>query len=403
MTPEYNPNDAVNAPAPEQDVPHSGEAGIEYPLPRHDDGVDLRKVADDLPPASMENIQLTTDEIALVQAHRAQRTEEMQISGADTKRGLSKGAKIGAAVASLLVAAGAIFSVVKANEAPGSQPTAEQPAGDGHASGDILNNNQSNGTNNEVKPTFKKLESGKPDVKDQERYEYRVNGESMTFNQLISAYELKRDLMMTDEEFVANWAKSLELRINSASTDEEYAQYKDYKFLPPEKAAGSTRKGLVEVYEAVYRNPAQKATGLDGDGTKNTETGEAYEGTYRFFDTVVDELAHKQLTDFTAAKEAGKGGPHSKVTVISAKRETADEAANVKAGRAQDHVYTIVYKVDNGVGSTAFVGKGTFQFRPQKDSEQHDIWGYRDVRNEAHSAAQRSAAPSAPATLSVKK
>lgn len=73
MTSEQRPSAANTQ---EDLVPHSGKAGYEYPLARHDDGVDLtEEVAKELPEADTRNFQPTTDELELIRIHREERTK----------------------------------------------------------------------------------------------------------------------------------------------------------------------------------------------------------------------------------------------------------------------------------------------------------------------------------------
>lgn len=73
MTPEQYPKEASTQ---EKPVPHSGKSNLEFPLPRHDDGVELHEVAKDLPAADMSNLQPTTEELELIRVHREQRAKE---------------------------------------------------------------------------------------------------------------------------------------------------------------------------------------------------------------------------------------------------------------------------------------------------------------------------------------
>lgn len=72
MTPEQRPT-APNT--QEEVVNHSGKAGYEYPLDRHNDGKELHEVADDLAPADTRNLEPTTEELELIRLHREGRLQ----------------------------------------------------------------------------------------------------------------------------------------------------------------------------------------------------------------------------------------------------------------------------------------------------------------------------------------
>lgn len=297
----------------------------------------------------------------------------------------NRGRKFGAMIAIAVASLGAGFGISKGVEAFGSQKAVEQPAGDSHTSGDILNQN-----NSEQATGFKDLESGKDVATD--RFKYILNGKEMTLADAVKLFELERDEFMTDEQMVAQLAQTIELRVNSGLTKEEYDKYKDYQSLP----AGQTdsTRGLRDVYDETYRGAGIKAMGMND---------KSYTGVFQFKDTI-DHLAYAQQDKYTAAMEKGDTTPpRAKVEIASSKRNTLAEQSFKGTARATDRIYDVTFTVNNGVDPAVFVEKATFQFAQGLNAENKPVWNFYDVRDVQKGATVLTSPASAKPTPSATK